>query len=307
MLDERILTFLELCRCKSFTQTAEKLHITQPTVSQRIKSLESEYNVKLVHYQKRAFSLTNSGERLYYYALSAKISSDMFIQDMGRFSHKVYPLRLGVVDSAAESFVPKYTAGYIKDHPQLQIIISIADSSALEDMLNDDKIDLIITDRILSGVNFEVYTLFNSEVVCACSPQNPLADKYVELSDLISQRIILRPDGTPAFSGVNAYLQQYNHSIYQFQSVLEVNSFATARLFLLQNAGICFFNRCLIVPDIDDGLVKTIHITTPPAFKGIDFSQYYLIRRKNTFPSPEQKEFINYCLDAFRSLTTLKE
>lgn len=304
MLDERILTFLELCRCKSFTQTAEKLHITQPTVSQRIRALEGEYNVKLVEYRNRKFSLTNSGERLYYYALSAKISSDMFIQDIGHFSRKVYPLRLGVVESAAESFVPKYISEYIKSHPKLRIIIIDDNSSALQSMMEDNEIDLIITDRVFSGANYEIYTLFNSEVVCACSPRHPLAGKNVELSELIDQRIILRPDGTPAFSGVNAYLQQYNYSVYQFKSVLEVNSFAAARLLLLQDAGICFFNRCLIMPDIDDGLLKTIHITTPLAFKGVDCTLYYLIRRKNAFPSQEQQEFVEYCLDAFRKVSS---
>ena len=43
MLDFRIYTFLELCKTLSYTKTAEKLHMTQPAVTQHIKFLEELY------------------------------------------------------------------------------------------------------------------------------------------------------------------------------------------------------------------------------------------------------------------------
>jgi len=48
MLDKRYETLLALVQTKSYTQTAQRLFITQPAVSQQIKSLEMELNVKLV-------------------------------------------------------------------------------------------------------------------------------------------------------------------------------------------------------------------------------------------------------------------
>ena len=43
MLDHRVLTFLTVCEELSFTRAAEKLHITQPAVSQHVRYIEDYY------------------------------------------------------------------------------------------------------------------------------------------------------------------------------------------------------------------------------------------------------------------------
>ena len=47
MLNFKLDTFLSLCETRSYTRTAEYLHITQPAVTQHIKYLESYYGTKL--------------------------------------------------------------------------------------------------------------------------------------------------------------------------------------------------------------------------------------------------------------------
>ena len=47
MLNYKLSTFLELCETKNYTKTAEKLHMTQPAVTQHIKYLEQYYGTKL--------------------------------------------------------------------------------------------------------------------------------------------------------------------------------------------------------------------------------------------------------------------
>ena len=47
MLDNRTITFLTVCEEMNFTRAAEKLHISQPAVTQHIQYIESYYHVKL--------------------------------------------------------------------------------------------------------------------------------------------------------------------------------------------------------------------------------------------------------------------
>ena len=61
MLDFRVETFIELCRTKNYTQTAENLHMTQPAVSQHIKYLEEFYGCKLFNYNKKVLTITAQG------------------------------------------------------------------------------------------------------------------------------------------------------------------------------------------------------------------------------------------------------
>ena len=58
MLDFRYETFLALCRIKSYTKTAEALHLTQPAVTQHIKALEAYYGNRLLTYADKKLTLT---------------------------------------------------------------------------------------------------------------------------------------------------------------------------------------------------------------------------------------------------------
>ncbi len=65
MIDIRLKTFLEAAELKNFTKAADILCITQPAVSQQIKSLEDYYGVKLIKKSGRQMDLTDEGRLLY--------------------------------------------------------------------------------------------------------------------------------------------------------------------------------------------------------------------------------------------------
>ncbi|UKI48858.1 MAG: LysR family transcriptional regulator [Clostridium sp.] len=46
MIDQRIDTLISVCETKNFTKSADELGLTQPAVSQQIKSIESELDIK---------------------------------------------------------------------------------------------------------------------------------------------------------------------------------------------------------------------------------------------------------------------
>ena len=69
MIDLKLKTFLEVARLKNFTKAADILCITQPAVSQHIKSLEDFYGVKLLKKTGREMQLTEEGRILYHNVL----------------------------------------------------------------------------------------------------------------------------------------------------------------------------------------------------------------------------------------------
>lgn len=64
MLDAKILTFLEVARLGSYTRAAERLHLTQPAVTQQIHRLEEHFGRRLVDTRGRGVRLTQAGEEL---------------------------------------------------------------------------------------------------------------------------------------------------------------------------------------------------------------------------------------------------
>ncbi|MEZ9565287.1 LysR family transcriptional regulator [Vibrio artabrorum] len=72
-------TFKTLVEVGHFTQTADKLYMTQPGVSQHIKKLEQACNCDLLSRKKKSFELTEQGRIVYRYALQlAKNQEDLF-------------------------------------------------------------------------------------------------------------------------------------------------------------------------------------------------------------------------------------
>ena len=64
MLDHKMHTFLTLCETMNYTLAAQRLHITQPAVTQHIRALENQYGCKLFTYDGKKLSKTPQGELL---------------------------------------------------------------------------------------------------------------------------------------------------------------------------------------------------------------------------------------------------
>ncbi|USE03211.1 MULTISPECIES: LysR family transcriptional regulator [unclassified Vibrio] len=73
-------TFKTLVEIGHFTQTAEKLFMTQPGVSQHIKKLEASLNVELLTREGKSFELTEQGRLMYEYALELASRENMLLE-----------------------------------------------------------------------------------------------------------------------------------------------------------------------------------------------------------------------------------
>ena len=60
---DHLRTFLEVSRQKSFSRAAEKLHVTQPSISAQIRSLETSLGHRLLERGGGKVTLTAAGQR----------------------------------------------------------------------------------------------------------------------------------------------------------------------------------------------------------------------------------------------------
>ena len=84
MLDFRLFTFLTLCETMSYTKAADRLHLTQPAVTQHVKYLEREFGAPLFHYASKSLSLTPEGELLRQYAVAVRADSEKLRELIGK-------------------------------------------------------------------------------------------------------------------------------------------------------------------------------------------------------------------------------
>ena len=150
--------FLAVAEEKSFSRAAERLHISQPPLSQQIMKLESELGVKLFARTTRTFELTVAGKALMAEASGLLAKMRMTIDTIRQIDRgEVGRLRVGIVGSAMWGFWREPKLG--------------------EDELKHD--------------NLRQELCFRENVCVAVNEHNPLAARgYVELTDLADQPML---------------------------------------------------------------------------------------------------------------------
>ena len=131
MIDFRLKTFLTLCKILNYTKTAEILHITQPAVSQHIKYLESEYNVKLFSYKNKILSLTDPGKILYDFLLAMDASSKRIKEILSEVDNKNHPIIFGTTLTIGEYTMNNLLPKLLIDYPELNITMDVGNTQNL--------------------------------------------------------------------------------------------------------------------------------------------------------------------------------
>lgn len=83
-MDQKLETFLTLCKTMHYGRAAELLHLSQPAVSKHIQALEAQYGVRLFTYQARRLQKTREGDLLEQYAFSLRYNEEMLLARLPR-------------------------------------------------------------------------------------------------------------------------------------------------------------------------------------------------------------------------------
>lgn len=122
MLDlKQLQYFIAVTEQMNFSKAAEKLHISQPSLSNAIKKLEQEIGSPLLKRNTRNLQLTEAGELLYERAKVILKNMEVLKIEMDEvIVHGTSEVTIGVMESI-KHWLPKVIANYKRDYPQMKI------------------------------------------------------------------------------------------------------------------------------------------------------------------------------------------
>lgn len=217
-MTDRYKTFMILAECKSFTETAKRLFCSQPTVSQHIQQLESEYNCKLIKRHKRAIELTDKGHLLLQYAERMQ-----YLQDELR--HKMDSL------IATQLQVSLYLSHYVASHyfdelfqdaQQLTSLYPCEMHSLGYEELKKSLLDKHAKYTIMPVYDgdpimmerFHVEPLFEEEFSLVIAENHPLATRKVLYAKDLEAQAVLLPQSVHLAESIKHALQAKEVSAY---------------------------------------------------------------------------------------------
>jgi LysR family cyn operon transcriptional activator len=187
--------FVALAECLHFTRAAERVHVTQSTLSHQIRQLEDEVGKRLFERVDKRVLITEEGELFLGYAVKALKEVDLGIGALkGAGSGLSGSLRIGATHTFNVRFIPECVAALLQRHPTINVTVNEQTVDEIGAHLIAGGIDMGISyhARIPQTLQFE--PLYNDQMVLAVSPAHPLAHrKRVRLVELHRQPLVLLP------------------------------------------------------------------------------------------------------------------
>lgn len=290
MLDFRIETFLVLCETKSYVQAAERLHITQPAVTQHIKFLEKQYGVALFRYASRTLSLTPQGEQLREYALSLRANSARIaarLSDAGQTGRR---LAVGATLSIGEYVLAPLAAQYLTQDPALRLTFTVANTRKLLRKIEAGTLDCAFVEGRFDRQRYG-YRLFQRErFVGVCGAGHPLAGRTADWDRLLHERLILREEGSGTRDILDQCLHERNLTLAQFRQQTEVNNFAAIKELVRVGAGVTFVYEPVARRELERGELVLLDI---PRFS-VEREFNFVYQKENLFLE-QPLRFYTFC------------
>ena len=126
---KQLETFVEVAKLKSFSKAADRLFITQPTVTNHIQNLEKELGSVLINRMGKTISLTKSGTLLYKNAMEILNAVEMTKFELDSFKGSIQG-KLDIISSSVprKYLLPGLIHNFLQKYPDVTFSISNNDS-----------------------------------------------------------------------------------------------------------------------------------------------------------------------------------
>lgn len=196
--DRRLQTFVVVAEELNFTRAADRLHVTQSTVSATIRALEAEIGAPLLARTTRSVALTSTGLRLLPEAKSALAALDRARSVASADGALGGSLAVGTLGGLQTVDLPALAGAFQRAHPQVDMRVEISPrgTAGLLERLRSGHLDLAVLGQAQNESDLIVWPIRTFAMAAFVAADHPLADRQeVGLSELASSPFVEQPLG----------------------------------------------------------------------------------------------------------------
>ena len=260
----QLKVFLEVARCLSFTEAAENLNLTQPAVSAKIKSLESDLKCSLFDRLGRQIQLTDVGQYLVKEAeklVELEVEISYKIEKFKQYN--LNQVTIGSSQGLAQNWLPKIIYQYRQKHPEIQAKLEIFnDIKLLEKAIEQNNIDLGFSESRLSSnseiTNRDIGSIQYSLIVASDST---LAKKnWLTLGNIRQKPLVLLSDRFASRQVFESRLAELGLKFTDFPRLETVDTIGLMRTYLTQGDYIGFASDLEFQAELDAKVLTAVTI-----------------------------------------------
>lgn len=278
--------FAAVCKHMNMSKAAENLMISQSSVSQAVSALEKEYNVVLFERLNHKLYLTQAGQELFFLSLQVLRSVDQLETQMHKGSRSK-TIRLGACNTIGSCLIHPLISDFNTAN-DVTFDVEINNSSVLEDMLLEAKMDIAIIQVSKMSPSLVYIPLLKDSLTIICPSDHPLAGRKASLKQLQHENFVLRERG----SGSEYLLEQaFSSQNLQLNRHWICNNPEAIKTAVINGQGIALMSRFLIEKELSQGLLSEIHVKEKLFFN----REFALAYHKNKLQDGTFIKFVDYC------------
>lgn len=187
--------FIRVAETLHFGRAAVGLHLSQPALSQRIRTLERDVGATLLDRDRRGVRLTAAGLAFLAPARAALAHGEQAIDLAQRAEHGSYGrLRLGFTVVASYTRLPHAVQKFRSGFPEVTVDLVEINSPAVEDALDRGEIDVGVLHPPLNRPHIQLRSLPDEPLVLALPSGHRLADHQpLTFADLTDEPMLTAP------------------------------------------------------------------------------------------------------------------
>lgn len=262
---EQLRTFVVAAERLNFTQAAQVLHISQPTVSQHIRELESHLGVSLFERRGRGMSLTQAGERLRPMAKASLAQLERTQATMDEFRGEPQStLRLGTTSTVGIYLLHQMLGLFSQRFPGIRVSVQIGDPATVHRWLKNGDLDMglmSVPPPADQCVGWDCTPFEEDEIVLIASPKHALtAQPHIDVTDLAKVSLIMRHPNSPTRQLVNDGLASAGFDPELLRVRFEFNHTEGLKQAVMANLGLAFTSRYAIAAELAAGRLRELPI-----------------------------------------------
>ncbi|MDK2979819.1 MAG: LysR family transcriptional regulator, transcriptional activator of the cysJI operon [Chloroflexota bacterium] len=290
---DQLLSYCTVVELKSFSLAAERLGLTQPTISLQIKALESEFGSVLLHRESHHILPTSEGQIVYDNSLKILALYEKTRQAVyHKRSDFSGTLTIGASSGPADYPIPLLLGKFKSEHPECAINLQVGDSSEIIDKVFKQSLELgfVGTRRRDGNLYFEPY--LEDKLVLVAAKGHPIAEKKrISFEELVKVPLIVQQPGSGITINLQDALSAGGLNYSDLNILMELGLQDSVKSAVAAGYGAAIISSLGTKKEIESGMLQEIEV------EGLDLYRQIFICYNRMLPLTNiTKEFLAFAI-----------
>lgn len=290
---KQLEAFVYVVENRSFSKAGELLHLTQPTISSHIASLEQELKIKLIVRTTKETYPSEAGKLLYGYAkniLDLRAQAQDAIRSFTREMKGTITVAASTIPG--QYYLPRLIQAFHDKHPDIKFNIQMVDSAEVVDQVLGRTAEVGFTGTQPTAPKI-VWREFADDKLVIITPNEERFRQYqaggFPVRQLLKETFISREEGSGTRKETENYLREMGIDPKDLHTAVEVRSTESVKKMVSEGLGIAIVSRSASEDYCQFGKVLAFDFNSVSLRRKL-----YLVRHKNSILSPIAQVFYDF-------------